>query len=121
MAIIEKARGNLPAKPVKQVKKAASSAVSKPVKDDYDEPEPAKSRPVSAALSDSGDAKPAKTVKGKGKAVSHHHLKSYIIYRLTKKYFNLDFYKANLYLLNSQKIYNFYSLSMRMIQEYISP
>ncbi|CAG2202668.1 CKAP5 [Mytilus edulis] len=69
MAIIEKARGNLPAKPVKQVKKAASSsAVSKPVKDDYDEPEPAKSRPVSAALSDSGDAKPAKTVKGKGKA-----------------------------------------------------
>lgn len=83
MAIIEKARGNLPAKPVKQVKKAASSsAVSKPVKDDYDEPEPAKSRPVSAALSDSGDAKPAKTVKGKGKAVSHYHLKSYIIFRL---------------------------------------
>jgi hypothetical protein len=34
---------------------ASTSAVSKPVKDDYDEPEPPKSRPVSAALSDSGD------------------------------------------------------------------
>ncbi|XP_052066786.1 cytoskeleton-associated protein 5-like [Mytilus californianus] len=68
MAIIEKARGNLPAKPVKAKKAASSSAVSKPVKDDYDEPEPVKSRPVSAALSDSGDSKPAKTTKAKGKA-----------------------------------------------------
>lgn len=68
MGILEKARANLPAKPVKTKKAASTSAVSKPVKDDYDEPEPPKSRPVSAALSDSGDSKPTKsTTKSKGK------------------------------------------------------
>jgi hypothetical protein len=40
MGILEKARANLPAKPVKTKKAASTSAVSKPVKDDYDEPEP---------------------------------------------------------------------------------
>lgn len=70
MGIIEKARANLPAKPVKAKKAASAPAVSKPVKDDYDEPEPPppKSRPVSAAMSDSGDSKPAKTNNGKAKA-----------------------------------------------------
>ena len=70
VGIIEKARANLPAKPVKAKKAASAPAVSKSMKDDYDEPEapPAKSRPAAAAASDTGDSKPAKTVKAKGKA-----------------------------------------------------
>ncbi|OWF42942.1 cytoskeleton-associated protein 5-like [Mizuhopecten yessoensis] len=67
LALLEKARGNLPAKPQKAKKAAAPVKASTP--ESYDEPEPSKpSRPLSTASQDSVDSKPAsKTVRGKAK------------------------------------------------------
>lgn len=75
MAIIEKAKANLPAKPAKTKKGASAKAAAAPVSmDDMDdEPKAAPSRPLSTASSEGGaEAKTetkTRTVRGKAKAV----------------------------------------------------
>lgn len=74
MAIIEKAKANLPAKPAKTKKGASAKAAAAPVSmDDMDdEPKAAPSRPLSTASSEGGaEAKTetkTRTVRGKAKA-----------------------------------------------------
>lgn len=76
MAIIEKAKANLPAKPAKTKKGASAKAAAAPVSmDDMDdEPKAAPSRPLSTASSEGGaegkTETKTRTVRGKAKAVS---------------------------------------------------
>lgn len=76
MAIIEKAKANLPAKPAKTKKGASAKAAAAPVSmDDMDdEPKAAPSRPLSTASSEGGaegkTETKARTVRGKAKVVS---------------------------------------------------
>lgn len=76
MAIIEKAKANLPAKPAKTKKGASAKASAAPVSmDDMDdEPKAAPSRPLSTASSEGGaegkTETKTRTVRGKAKAVS---------------------------------------------------
>lgn len=68
MALIEKAKANLPAKPQKAKKAAPPAKASTP--ESYDEPDTKPSRPLSTASQESvPESKPAasKTVRGKGK------------------------------------------------------
>lgn len=76
MAIIEKAKANLPAKPAKTKKGASAKAAAAPLSmDDMDdEPKAAPSRPLSTASSEGGaegkTETKTRTVRGKAKAVS---------------------------------------------------
>ncbi|XP_062581374.1 cytoskeleton-associated protein 5-A-like [Saccostrea cucullata] len=74
MAIIEKAKANLPAKPVKAKKAPAKASSAAVVVDDYEEEVKAPSRPLSTASSEgAAESKPetkAKTVRGKAKAAA---------------------------------------------------
>ncbi|XP_060086364.1 cytoskeleton-associated protein 5-like [Ylistrum balloti] len=69
LALLEKAKGNLPAKPQKAKKAAAPVKASSP--ESYDEPDTKPSRPLSTASQESvPESKPAtgKTVRGKAKS-----------------------------------------------------
>jgi len=85
MAIIEKAKANLPAKPQK-TKKAPAKAAPVESYDEQDTSPKQTSRPLSTASSDGiPDSKPTKTVKGKGKAVSVHDIYTSLLLKLCSK------------------------------------